>query len=183
MSYALILTHEWQIFWETFHGNFVYSHSFCQKSPERKWPKKYFLHFILMSGPGIVPGLYVYANTLLTRTRRLYDVFKILWFWRVNNTWLLNEIFQKTKLKFLKFTTNNCSWISHRLLNETLLKYAFREAVFVFLYEYRVYTFLFDCLKLYVCGLPWVYLDYILQYLNCACFEMNMSCVDNKCLS
>ena len=28
--------------WETFHGNFIYSQSFCQKSAERKSPKKYF---------------------------------------------------------------------------------------------------------------------------------------------
>ena len=33
---------ERQIFWETFHCNFIYSQSFCQKSAERKSPKKYF---------------------------------------------------------------------------------------------------------------------------------------------
>ena len=33
---------EWQIFWETFHRNFIYSQSFCQKSVERKSLKKYF---------------------------------------------------------------------------------------------------------------------------------------------
>ena len=27
------------ICWQTFHGNFIYSQSFCQKSPERKSPK------------------------------------------------------------------------------------------------------------------------------------------------
>ena len=31
----------------TFHGNFIYSHSFCQKSAERKLPKKYFVILIL----------------------------------------------------------------------------------------------------------------------------------------
>ena len=31
---------ERQIFWETFNGNFIYSQSFCQKSAERKLPKK-----------------------------------------------------------------------------------------------------------------------------------------------
>ena len=41
---------ERQIFWEIFHGNFNYSQSFCQKSAERKSPKKYFLYFVLMSG-------------------------------------------------------------------------------------------------------------------------------------
>ena len=29
---------ERQIFWETFHGNFIYSQSFCKKSAERKSP-------------------------------------------------------------------------------------------------------------------------------------------------
>ena len=28
------------IFWETFHGNFVYSQSFCQKSAEKKSPQR-----------------------------------------------------------------------------------------------------------------------------------------------
>ena len=31
---------ERQIFWETSHDNFIYSQSFCQKSVERKSPKK-----------------------------------------------------------------------------------------------------------------------------------------------
>ena len=34
---------EQHIFWETFHGSFlIYSQSFCQKSAERKSPKKYY---------------------------------------------------------------------------------------------------------------------------------------------
>ena len=49
---------EWQI-WETFHGNFIYSQSFCQKSAERKSPKKYFSYFVLMSGLGLEPWLFV----------------------------------------------------------------------------------------------------------------------------
>ena len=44
---------ERQIFWETFHGNFIYFQSFCQKSTERKSPKKYFLYFVSMSGLGL----------------------------------------------------------------------------------------------------------------------------------
>ena len=36
---------ERQIFWETFHGNFIYSQSFCQKS-ERKPRKKYFIFYL-----------------------------------------------------------------------------------------------------------------------------------------
>ena len=39
-----------QIFWETFHGNFIYSVNFCQKSAERKSPKKYF--FCVLFWPG-----------------------------------------------------------------------------------------------------------------------------------
>ena len=50
---------ERQIFWETFHGNFIYSQSFCQKSAERKSPKKYFLYFVFMSGLGLELWLYV----------------------------------------------------------------------------------------------------------------------------
>ena len=46
-----------QIFSETLHGNFVYSQSFvyCQKSAERKSPKKYFFvfHFVVDVWPGI----------------------------------------------------------------------------------------------------------------------------------
>ena len=33
------------LFWENFHGNFIYSHSLCQKSP-----KEYFLYFVLIFG-------------------------------------------------------------------------------------------------------------------------------------
>ena len=51
---------ERQIFGETFHGNFIYSQSFSQKSAERKSPKKYFLYvFCLMSGLLLEPWLYV----------------------------------------------------------------------------------------------------------------------------
>ena len=59
---------ERQIFWETFHGHFIYSPSFCQKSAERKSPKKYFSYFVLMSGLGLEPWLFV---TLTTRPWRL----------------------------------------------------------------------------------------------------------------
>ena len=46
-------------FLKTFHGNFIYSQSFCQKSAERKSPKKYFSYFVLMSGLGLEPWLFV----------------------------------------------------------------------------------------------------------------------------
>ena len=39
---------ERQIFWETFHGNFIYSQSFCQKTIERKSPKKNLLSVCLL---------------------------------------------------------------------------------------------------------------------------------------
>ena len=38
---------------------YLLSESFCQKSAERKSPKKYFLYFVLMSGLGLEPWLYV----------------------------------------------------------------------------------------------------------------------------
>ena len=46
---------EWPIFWETFHGYFIYSQSFYQKSAEMLEPWL----FVLL------------ANTLHTRPRRL----------------------------------------------------------------------------------------------------------------
>ena len=46
-------------FWETFHSNFIYFQSFCQKSAERKSPKKRFSYFVLMSGLGLEPWLFV----------------------------------------------------------------------------------------------------------------------------
>ena len=48
-----------QIFWETCHGNFILTLSFCQKSAERKSMKKYILYFVLMSGLGHEPWLFV----------------------------------------------------------------------------------------------------------------------------
>ena len=40
-------------FWETIHGHFfIYSQSFCQKSAERKSPKKYFFVFRFDVWPG-----------------------------------------------------------------------------------------------------------------------------------
>ena len=38
---------EWQI-WDTFHGNLIFSQSFCQKSAERKSPKKKYSFWILI---------------------------------------------------------------------------------------------------------------------------------------
>ena len=40
-------------FWETFHGNFIYSPTFRQKSAERKSPKKHFSYFIFDDWPGM----------------------------------------------------------------------------------------------------------------------------------
>ena len=37
---------ERQTFEKLFHGRFIYSQSFCQKSAERKSPKKHFLYLI-----------------------------------------------------------------------------------------------------------------------------------------
>ena len=44
-TYSLKSTPNDRLFGETFHGNFIYSASFCQKSAERKLPKKYFSFF------------------------------------------------------------------------------------------------------------------------------------------
>ena len=37
------------------HGNFIYSQSFCQKSAEKKSPKKYFSYFAWDWNPGFLP--------------------------------------------------------------------------------------------------------------------------------
>ena len=42
---------------KAFHGNFIYYQSFCQKSAERKSPKKYFMYFVLMSSLGLEPWI------------------------------------------------------------------------------------------------------------------------------
>ena len=71
---------ERQIFWDTFHDNFIYSQSFCQTSAERKSPKKYFLYFVLMSGLGLEPWLYVFllisninVSDTFSFTRKMLD--------------------------------------------------------------------------------------------------------------
>ena len=50
---------ERQLFEKLFRAILFYSQSFCQKSAERKSPKKYFSYFILMSGLGLEPWLFV----------------------------------------------------------------------------------------------------------------------------
>ena len=42
-----------QIFEKLFHGRFIYSQSFCQKSAERKSAKKYYSYLIFDNWPGI----------------------------------------------------------------------------------------------------------------------------------
>ena len=50
VCYSLQSTPNDRFFEKLFHGNFLFaSQSFCQKSTERKSPKKYFSYFILMS--------------------------------------------------------------------------------------------------------------------------------------
>ena len=48
---------ERQIFWETFHGNFIYSPARNLLRGNRR--KKYFSYFVLMSGLGLEPWLFV----------------------------------------------------------------------------------------------------------------------------
>ena len=44
---------EQQIFWDTFHGNFIYSQSFCQKSARGSRRRNIFLYFIFDDWPGV----------------------------------------------------------------------------------------------------------------------------------
>ena len=55
----LKLTPNDRFFEKLFMAIFIYSQSFCQKSAEKKSPKKYFSYFILMSDLGIEPWLFV----------------------------------------------------------------------------------------------------------------------------
>ena len=50
---------ERQISEKLFHGRFIYSQSFCQKSSERKWPKEiFFSYFMLMPDMRCEPWFY-----------------------------------------------------------------------------------------------------------------------------
>ena len=50
---------ERQIFEKLLMAIVIYSQNYCQKSAERKSPKKYFLYFVLISGLGLEPWLFV----------------------------------------------------------------------------------------------------------------------------
>ena len=66
---------ERKIFEKLFHGRFIYSQSFCQKSAERKSLKKYFSYFNFDDWPGIrIRALTSNKPTYLlhTRLRRLH---------------------------------------------------------------------------------------------------------------
>ena len=56
-TYSLNWTLNVRFFEKLFMAILFYSQSFCQKSTERKSPKKYFLYFVLMSGLGLEPWL------------------------------------------------------------------------------------------------------------------------------
>ena len=47
---------ERQTFWETFHRNFVWSWSICQKSAEKKSPKKYYFFSYCYENENSVPS-------------------------------------------------------------------------------------------------------------------------------
>ena len=57
--YSLKSTPNDRFFGKLFMAIFIYSQSFCQKSAERNSSKRYFLYFVLMSGLGLEPWLYV----------------------------------------------------------------------------------------------------------------------------
>ena len=54
-TYSLKSTPNVRLFGKLFMAIFIYSHSFYQKSAERKSPKKYFSYFVSMSGLGLEP--------------------------------------------------------------------------------------------------------------------------------
>ena len=58
-TYSLKSTPKDKFFEKLFMAVLIYSQSFCQKSAERKSPKKYFLYFVLISGLGLESWLYL----------------------------------------------------------------------------------------------------------------------------
>ena len=60
-----VVSERQNFFEKLFHGNFIYSSSFCQKSAERKSPKKYFSYFVFlqMSGLPTRQMAYMFVNT------------------------------------------------------------------------------------------------------------------------
>ena len=57
-TYSLKSTANDRFFEKLFMAVLIYTQSFCQKSAERKSPKKYFSYFSLMSGLGLEPWLF-----------------------------------------------------------------------------------------------------------------------------
>ena len=70
--------YERQIFLETFHGNFIYSQRFCQKSVERKSSKKYFSYFVLMSDLGLELYLLDHGDFMVFLLDRLFHLLACL---------------------------------------------------------------------------------------------------------
>ena len=58
-TYCLKSTSNDKFFEKLFMAIPIYSQSFCQKSAERKSPKKYFSYFILIFGLGLEPGDFI----------------------------------------------------------------------------------------------------------------------------
>ena len=85
--------------WETFHGNFIYSQSFCQKSAERKSLKKYFSYFVLMSRLGLDPGFSSNKPTHYLLDHG--DFWKLLWIFNYLST--KTRIIEKFKQIILFF--------------------------------------------------------------------------------
>ena len=73
---------ERQILEKLFHGNFIYSQSFCQKSAERKSPKKYFSYLVLMSGLGL--ELWIFSSNKRTHYLQHHGDFKLRLYFLMN---------------------------------------------------------------------------------------------------
>ena len=89
--------HKRHIFEKLFHGRFIYSQNFCQKSPERKSPKKYFFFmfpFDAWPGRGI-RALHLISQHTTYETTIIY--LTIIFDWKIND----NNNFQ------LKVVDNN----------------------------------------------------------------------------
>ena len=98
---------ELQIFCEIFHGNFVYSQNFCQKSARGEIAEE-FLVFCFEVWPGTLFNLRVFAKNLTRGNRRRNTFFLLSYF--LFNVWpgiLTRALRLPTRLQQLHTKFNN----------------------------------------------------------------------------
>ena len=110
-TYSLKSTPNERFFWETFHGNFIYSQRFSQKSAERKSPKKYFFCILFWclawdSNPGFSSNkpssnLYSYSKFEVWK-------FEVVFIYKLNITYNVVDCF---RLSITSIYTRITKWV------------------------------------------------------------------------